>query len=102
MVAIRDAVALVEEDNDFTRAGTDSRVQVVALQKRPRERQHDERQRREPHHQQQPVVNPPPAHRLVRNALHEHQRRKTDHLLLLALNQMDEYRNRQGRERNEE
>ena len=54
------------------------------------------------HQQQEPVPDPPPPHRLIGNLLHEHQRRKLDHPLPLALNQMHQHRNRDGRQTDEE
>ena len=61
-------------------------------QERPRERGDDERDGRRAQHQERPVPDAPPPHRLVRNPPHEHQRREFDDALLLALNQVDEYR----------
>ena len=63
------------------------------LQERTRERRDDQRDRRRAHQQQRPVADPPPPHRLVRDPAHEHQRRKLDDALLLALNQVDQDRN---------
>src|SRR4051794_20662481 len=46
--------------------------------------------------------NPAAADRLIGNPSHEHQRRELDDLLLLALNQVDEYRNRDRAEAEKE
>ena len=102
MIAVQDAVALVQENDHLARAGACGRVQIVTLQERLRERQDDQGERRQPHHQEEPVVNPPPPYGLVRDALHEHQRREMHHLLLLALNQMDQHGNGECREGCEE
>jgi hypothetical protein len=65
-------------------------------------RENDERECGEPHRQQQPVLNLPPPHRLIRNPPHEHQRWKTDDLLLLTLSEMEQHGYRETRERDEE
>jgi hypothetical protein len=65
-------------------------------------RQHDERDGRGAHQEQPPVANSAPAHRLVGNAPDEHQRRKRDDRLPLALNQVDENRDGDRRQAREE
>ena len=72
------------------------------LEERPRERRDDQRDRRRAQQQQQPVADPPPPHRLIGNRLHEHQRRKLDDALPLALNQVHQHRNGDGAEADEE
>ena len=59
----------------------------------------DQHQRRQPQQQQRPVANAPPLHRLIRNPPQEHQRRKLDDVLPLALSQVDQNRNRQRGQR---
>ena len=63
---------------------------ALLLEERPRERRDDQRDRRRAQQQQGPVADPPPAHGLIGNAPHEHQRRKLDDALPLALNQVDQ------------
>ena len=62
----------------------------------------DERNRRRAHQQEEPVAKAPAPHRLVRDLLHEHQRRELDHALALALNQVDEHRHGDGAQPDEQ
>jgi hypothetical protein len=78
------------------------RGERVAPQEGARERRHDERQRRQAQQQQRPVANPPAPHGLVGNPLQEHQRRKLDDVLPLALDQVNDHRHRQRREPEQE
>ena len=48
------------------------------------------------------VADPPAPDRLIRDLLHEHQRRELDHPLPLALNQVDQHWNGDGAEAEEE
>ena len=48
------------------------------------------------------MADPPAPHRLIRDALHEHQRRELDNPLPFPLDQMDDHRNGQGAEAREE
>jgi hypothetical protein len=48
------------------------------------------------------VADAPALHRLIRDLLHEHQRREFDHALPLALNEVHDDRHRDGAETEEE
>ena len=92
VIAVAHARRLIEQDDDLARAAADGRGDRALAEERPRERGDDQRDRRGAHQQQRPVADAPPPHRLIRNPPHEHQRRKLDDALLLALNQVDQHR----------
>ena len=62
----------------------------------------DQRQRRKAQQQQRPVPDPAAAHRLVGDALQEHQRRKLDDVLPLALDQVNDHRDGESGEPEQE
>jgi len=92
-VAVAHARRLVEQDDDLAAAaGGGDRGRRALGEEGPRERRHDERDRGGAHEQQEPMPDTAAPHGLVRNLLHEHQRRKVDDALALALNQVHEDR----------
>ena len=71
-------------------------------EERPRERGDEQRERRAAQHEQQQMAQLLPAHRSIRNALQEHQRRKLDDDAALAVDQVDDHRNGDRGEAGEE
>jgi len=102
VIPVAHARRLVEQDDDFACAAAGRRSGRTLPQKRPRERGDDERDGRGAHQQQRPVADAPSADRLVRDAAHEHQRRKLDDVLLLTLNEVNEDGNRDRAQAQEE
>ena len=103
VIAVAHARRLIEHDHQLASAAERCDLCRGALRKEwACERRDDERNRRGAHQQQEPVTDPPPAHRLIRNLLDEHQRRKFDDPFPLALNQMHEDRDRNRAEADEE
>ena len=102
-IAVTHAVGVVQQDDQLAGAPVAAAAETSAPRRNGRANaEHDQQQRREPQHQQPPVLNPPPPHRLIRNLAQEHQRRKLDDLLPLALHQMQQDRNGQRGETDEE
>jgi hypothetical protein len=92
MVAVAHAGRLIEQDDDLARAAADRGGDRALVEEGARKGGDDERDRGRAHQQQRPVPDAPAPHRLIRNAAHEHQRRKLDDALLLALNQVNQHR----------
>ena len=102
-VPVTHAGGPVEEDDHLPRArhGT-GRRDGVDRQKRSREGSNQQHHRAGPHEEQPPVVDPAPFDGLVRHALDEHERRKLDDVLPLALDEVHQDRHGDGREPQEE
>ncbi len=97
-IAVAHAVGAIDQDHHFTSPARRRNLWVGAAKERACEGEDNQRERRQPHHQQQPVPDPAAPHRLVRDAPQEHQRRKLDDLLPLALDQVEQHRHRQSGE----
>ena len=93
---------LIEQNHDIARAAADRSGRRALRQERPRERRHDQRHGRRAQQQQEPMTNPAAPDGLIGNPPYEHQRRKLDDALALALNQVDQHRNGDRAETHEE
>jgi len=102
VIAVAHARGLIDQHDDLARsAGSGQRRRRAFGQERPRERRHEQGNRRCAHQQQEPVADPTALHRLIRDLLHEHQRRELDDAFPLALNQVHDDRHRDGGETHE-
>jgi hypothetical protein len=92
VIAVAHAVRPIEEHDDLARPRRARPGRVLPAQERTRERKHDQRERGQPQHQEQPVPDAPPLDGLIGDLPQEHQRRELDHVLPLALDQVQKDR----------
>ncbi len=94
-IAVGHAVRLVEQHDDLAAAPQRAGDGGGTREERPRECQDEQDERRAPKQEQRPVADLLPPHRAIRDPFEEHQRRKLDELVALAVNQVDQHRHRQ-------
>ena len=82
--------------DQFPRAAGRGGRERALPEERPGECRDDHRHRRRAHQEQEPVADAAPADRLIRDAAQKHERRELDDRLPLALDQMDDHRDRQS------
>ena len=88
---------MIEQHDELAAAAGRGGDDGFLAEERTRERCDDHQDRRAPHQQERPVADPPAAHGLIRDPLHEHERRKLDDAFPLPLDEVHEYRDGYGR-----
>ncbi len=101
-IAVRHAVRTVEQDDDIPRAGRRAGEHRCACEKRPRERQRQQRYRGATEREEKQIPQPLTPHRLIRDSLQKHERREAQHRLALPVRQVHEHWDRHRGEAEQE